>query len=181
MNAAQIGAYFDVNNVVQGYISQTLSTVVGQEYTISFLYGEYNSNPSFGGTDGSCCYLDPTNITDSNDPSTSPWAQNDSLNVLFGGDSVFSATNFFTSANPDPTTNPNSGESIGDYFYLQGTASVNATSTSTTLEFDANDYQQGVIITDISAVASPEPGTLGLLGSALLALGLAVRRKRALL
>jgi PEP-CTERM motif len=184
--AAQIGAYYDdsfpVANVIQGSIAQSLSTVVGQQYTITFLYGEYNTNASSSAVNpAECgeqngCYLDPGNVTGSNDPNSSPWAQNNNLNVLLGGNSVFTDGNFFTSAISGPN-NTDGGTSVGDYFLEQGTAVWDATSTSTTLEFDANDLQQGVIITDVSVQATPEPGTIGLFGSALLGLGLLARRR----
>jgi hypothetical protein len=179
--AAQIGAYYDDTTVIQGSIAQTFATVVGQQYTITFLYGEYNTNPSSSAANPALCgaqngcYLDPGNVTGSNDP-TSPWAQSDNLNVLWGDSSVDSLSNFFTSAISGPN-NGDGGTSIGDYFLQERTETVYATSSSTTLKFDANNYQQGVIITDVRVEATPEPGTLGLLGSALLALGLFARRR----
>ncbi len=119
--AADMGAYYDGNNLVQSFVSQTISTVPNQEYTISFLYGEHNDNPSVC---GGVCYLDPGNVTSSTDPSPNQWAQNNSLNVTFGGISVFSASNFFTSNNPSPT-NPDSGLSqyrllLSDRVVLRG-------------------------------------------------------------
>jgi hypothetical protein len=185
---AVIGAYYDDGgNPVVGSISQSFNTVIGQQYTVSFVYGEYNTNPSFSdnnpydpsdpGNPANCsqagCYLDQGNITGSNDPSSNPWAQNNTLNVLWNGTSVYSDSNFFTSNNT-----PDAGESIGDFFYAKGTATVTATSTTTTLEFDASDYQQNVILDDIDVeLVTPEPGTLGLLGSALLGLSFLARRR----
>lgn len=184
--AAQIGAYDDNSNppnVIQGSISQTLATVPGQQYTLTFMYGEYNANISSSTNNAeecaaqSGCYLDPGNVTSSNDPSSNPWAQNNNLNVLWGGTSVDSASNFFTSAIAGPN-NTDGGTSVGDYILQEVTEVVTATGTSTTLEFDANDYQQSVIITGVSVVAdTPEPGTLALFGSAMLGLGILARRR----
>ena len=190
--AAQIGAYYPDSGttVVQGSISQTLATVVGQTYNITFLYGEYNANPSTSSNNpynpsdpnnpANCsengCYLDSANVTSLNDPYTDVWAQNNNLNVEWGGTSAGGASNFFTSTISGPN-NTDGGRSIGDYFVEEGTATVVASSTSTVLEFDADDVQQSVIITDVSVVAAtPEPGFI-LPGSALLGLGLLARRR----
>jgi hypothetical protein len=184
--AANIGAYYDDSipaNLIQGYVKQTITTTPGYQYTLSFLYGEQNVNPSFGGNGSTCCYLDPGNITTSNDPSSNIWAQNNNLNVLWNGVSVDSASNFFTSdpANYNATTNPDDGISIGDYFYDKASVVVTAIGTSTVLEFDADDYQQGVILTDISLTSIgqvPEPGTLAVLASGFAGLAFLVRRRR---
>lgn len=182
--AAEIGAYYPDSGttVAQGYISQTLNTVVGQSYTVSFRYGEHNDNATITVpndpsqcTNQNGCYLDPGNITNTNNPFANPWAQNNDLTVQWGGANVASATNFFTSAISGPN-NPDLGRSVGDYFLLGGTQTVVATSTSTTLTFLADDAQQGVILTDISVQATPEPGFV-LPGAALLMLGLLVHRR----
>lgn len=169
---AQIGAYYDDSgNPVTGYVSQVLATTPGQQYTITFLYGEYNANASSSQSNPAACaaqngcYLDPANKTSSNDPGATPWAQSNSLSLLWGGSDVLDFSNFFTS---DPanagSTNIDDGLTIGDYFYQEGTATIVATGSSTTLEFDARDYQQGVLLTNVSVTATPEPGTFFLLG-----------------
>lgn len=166
---AQIGT--DTFNPQPGSVSQVLATTPGQQYTITFLYGEYNSNPSSSVNNPvecgqqSGCYLDLANITSSHDPTTDVWAQSNFLNVLVGGSDVLDLSNFFTSdpANTGPN-NIDDGLSIGDYFYQEATVNVVATGTSTTLEFDAQDHQQAVLLTDVSVTATPEPGTFILFG-----------------
>jgi hypothetical protein len=164
---AHIGAYPDI-----GTISQTIATTPGAQYILTFSYGEYNANDPLAPTE----YLNPANSGGNSDPN-SPYYMTDSLNVLWDGTSVFSDANFFTTNNPGPN-NIDGGTSAGDYFYETVTATVTATGDFTTLELGALDFQQDVIVDDVSLVAgAPEPGTLVLLGSALLGLGLA-RRKR---
>jgi hypothetical protein len=169
---AQIGANFDGSgNPVTGYVSQVLTTTPGQEYTVTFLYGEYNqlasssaNNPATCAAQGGC-YLDPGNVTVSHDPTVSPYAQFNSLSVFFNGTDALDLSNFFTSnpANIGPN-NLDAGLTIGDYFYQEGSASFVATGASTTLEFDARDLQQAVVLTGVSVTATPEPSTFILFG-----------------
>jgi len=78
----------------------------------------------------------------------------------------------------------NSAITQGSGFYKLGTITVQATGASSDLSFGAFDRQQDVILDDIDVSASntagdaqaPEPATLGLLGSALIGIGL-LRRK----
>jgi hypothetical protein len=154
-------------------ISQNLTTVVGQTYLLQFSYGEYNNNPTMStdpqgdpcGLGG--CYLDPGNV-DYADP-TSSYYQYNYLGVLVGGASVYSDQDFL--AAPQGLTQQGQG------FYQTEDIAFTATSTSTSLAFEAYDVQADVALDSISVTATPEPGTMGLLASAFLGLGLLARRR----
>jgi hypothetical protein len=184
VNAASIGAYYDDTSLsappIFGFIQQTVPTVQGTNYALTFSYGELNANPSFGGPAPSCCYLDPANVTNSHDPSTNPWAQDNSLAALWNGNTVFSASDFLTSdpGNQNATTNPDDGLSVGDYFYDTVTVLVKGNGSPLTLEFDGRDFQQAVIVTDISLQDVPEPGSLALLASGVMGLIFLTSRRR---
>jgi len=171
--AAGIGAYFDDTQFpappVTGFVSQSIPTVAGTVYTLTFSYGELNVNFSTGGNGASdCCYLDADKITSSHDPSTNPWAQDNSLNVLWNGNPVYADSEFLTS---DPAnggaTNADDGQSVGDYFYKTVSFNLLGDGSSIPLEFDARDYQQNVIITDVSLNEVPEPAGLAMFASAI--------------
>jgi hypothetical protein len=161
-NEAHIGAYGDSG---YGYLTQTIATTPGSSYTLSFAYGEYNTNDPG--------YLLPENVN-TTDPSN-PYFQDNALSVQWNGSVVFSDAKFFASDNGAITQ--------GSGFYKLGTVTLQATGTSSDLSFGAFDRQQDVVLDDVSissAVSSdaqaPEPATWGLLGSALIGLGL-LRRK----
>jgi hypothetical protein len=184
VNAAAMGAYYDDTSLsappISAFIQQSIPTVQGTNYALTFYYGELNANPSFGGPSPSCCYLDPANVTTSHDPSTNPWAQDNSLIASWNGKTVFSAADFFTSdpANQNATTNPDTGLSIGDYFYNAVTVQVTGNGSPMVLEFDGRDFQQNLIVTNISMQDVPEPGSIALLASGVLGLGFLTRRRR---
>jgi hypothetical protein len=164
---AHIGSYPDI-----GTMSQTITTTPGAQYTLTFSYGEYNANDPLAPTE----YLNPANSGGNDDPS-SPYYMINSLNVLWDGSSAFSDADFFTTNNPGPNNN-DGGTSAGDYFYDTVTTTVTASGDSTTVEFDASDFQQDVIVDDISvSEVAPEPGTLALFGSALIGLVVLQRRR----
>jgi hypothetical protein len=182
--AAGIGSYFNDLLIpappITGFVSQSIPTVAGTLYTLTFSYGELNVNQSTGGggpQDSACCYLDPDKITSSHDPNANPWAQDNSLNVLWDGSSVYSDSDFLTSdvANTS-TTNADDGQTIGDYFYKTVSFDVLGDGSSIPLEFDARDYQQNVILTDISLQEVPEPAGLAVFGFAIGAFLLLRRR-----
>jgi len=162
-NEAHIGAYGDSG---YGFITQTIATTPGASYSLSFWYGEYNTNDPG--------YLLPENVN-TTDPAN-PYFQDNALSVRWNGSSVFSDAKFFAS--------DNSAITQGSGFYKLGTITVQATGASSDLSFGAFDRQQDVILDDIDVSASntagdaqaPEPATLGLLGSALIGIGL-LRRK----
>ena len=87
----------------------------------------------------------------------------------------FSDAKFFAS--------DNSAVIQGSGFYKFGTITVQATGASSDLSFGAFDRQQDVVLDDVSISSAisgdaqaPEPGTLGLLGSALFGLALIGRK-----
>jgi len=127
-NEAHIGAYGDSG---YGFISQTITTTASSSYTLSFSYGEFNTNV----TD----YLLPENVN-TTDPN-SPWFQDNALSVQWNGTSVFSDAKFFAS--------DNSAITQGSGFYKLGTITVQATGASSDLSFGAFDRQQDVILDDI--------------------------------
>jgi hypothetical protein len=159
---AHIGAYGDAGN---GYLTQTFATTAGADYTLSFWYGEYNQNdpqlPPYG-------YLLPGNVNTTD--SDNPYFQANNLTVQWNGVDVFADSNFFAS--------DQGLVSQGQGFYQQVSFTVQATGDSSALSFGAFDRQQDVVLDDVVVTAqTPEPATLGLIGSALVGLGL-LRRKR---
>ena len=172
--SAHIGTFFDDNaNPLTGYISQMLVTNPGDEYTVSFSYGEYNPNPT---QCGGGCYLDAANINTTD--ASNPYYQSNSLDLVWDGNTVYSDSSFFT------MTQGLYGQGQG--FYKTFSTTLTATGTSTLLQFNARDLQADVVLDNISvtsnaaaAAATPEPSTLGLLGSAMVAMGLLARKRAA--
>jgi hypothetical protein len=93
-----------------------------------------------------------------NDTSPSLGYPND-FTVLFGGTTIFSETNA-----------PADG-------YMGYVFSTPATSSSTTLTFESENPSGDFELSSISVAATPEPGTLLLFGTGLLALAGATRRR----
>lgn len=161
-NEAHIGAYGDSG---YGFITQTIATTPGASYSLSFWYGEYNTNV----TD----YLLPENVN-TTDPNN-PWFQDNALSVQWNGSSVFSDAKFFAS--------DNSAITQGSGFYKLGTVTLQATGVSSDLSFGGFDRQQDIVLDDVSIASAvngesqaPEPATWGLLGSALFGLVLIGRK-----
>jgi hypothetical protein len=170
-----IGAsdYDDSNNPIPFSISQTLTTVIGQEYSLSFAYGEYNNNSTvtnpgdsaYCGSQGGC-YLDPGNINTS-DPSDIFYQYN-SLGVTLNGNPAYSDSDFLAYLQGD--------NQQGQGFYETETLYFTADSTSTTLQLSGFDMQADVALDDISVGAVPEPGTFVLFGFGALTVFAARRR-----
>ena len=137
---------FNGINPIFGFVEQTLTTVPGQIYNLTFSYGEYL-----------CCTEDPTN-------------QFDAFKVLVDGNQVYSDSNFFAVQH---------GLNLSQGFYQPVNLSFTAASISTTLEFDGFNVLNDVALDNIDVEALPEPGTLSLLGGALLAVSLLARRRTA--
>jgi hypothetical protein len=173
-NSAHIGTFFDDNgDPLTGYISQMLVTTPGAEYTVSFSYGEYNPNPTQCAGD---CYLDAANINTTD--TSNPYYQGNSLALIWDGNTSFSDSSFFTM-----------DQGIfgqGQGFYKTVSMTLTATGATTLLQFNARDLQADVVLDNISvtsnsaaAAATPEPSTLGLLGAAMVAMGLLARKRAA--
>ncbi len=158
-------------------LSQTFNTIGGAFYDVNFWYGEYNSNDPSG-------YLGDPGNTDPNSPF---YMTNGLTGSSDGSGSTFSDTNFFTNNQPVSGTNPGGGASQGDYFYEHGSFGFYALGSTSTITFAGYDFQQDVILDDVSVLlntdhtrldVTPEPSSYAFVAGLLVCLGVAVRRKQ---
>ena len=138
-------------------LSQTLATVAGQRYDLTFwLYADGYLNGAG----------EVINQFDNG------------LRVWFGDEVAYTVLNF-------PTTNTGNSASPGGPSTLITVSNLLATSASTILQFAGYHGPLGIYVDDVAVVALeseepgevPEPGTLSLLGLALGGLALARRRR----
>jgi hypothetical protein len=135
-NSGEDAAFFGATDPPdEDMISQSISTIAGQAYNITFFLSNFVEHPG--------------------EPSTNQFT------AMFDGTTLLSLTN-------------------SDGFpYTEFTDTVVATSTSTTLRFDAYQVLDFYLLDDVSVTAVSEPASLALLGSALLAFGVGRRRRAA--
>jgi len=131
-NSGMFQAFFADQAADPTTLSQTLTTVVGQEYTITF----YLAQAVVG-----------------------PGTVNNSDLVTFGSTTIQSLSD------------------VGEQGYTMYKDTVVATSTSTTLSFKFGDDIGEFLLDDVSAIASPEPSALPVIGGLLLAAAYFVRRR----